>query len=330
MFSFCHHLQNIACNYYADLFLENEKDLELLPSNVREELIVITSKNETSPQRYSSSGKALLNAQAQCLSQLWEEVEQKEDIKHFKDLTAQANHSLDLDLDMHSQTQKVNHFQCDQGQCEESEAEANFYDVDPENLPEYYSFSSTSLNHTEWSDGRQHMESGFDDSIMATEGSTELSETTMASAKDCFSHLGKSFELANGSGDHLEDLRNKEPPKSFVNQIVDASGDFRACFTSTRAAEACQTLQTKACHCIATDTDSLPVSSKKDSRTTQTSKSDKSTVTEVYMADLDVLTEVLQFVLKPYDWFELFMMRVCLLGIHKAKGDGEGTEAIEG
>lgn len=287
---------HVLISEQEDLVSENEKELELLPSNVREELNVITSKNETNSQRYSSSGKGSCNAQAQCLSQLWEEVERREDIKHFKDLTAQANHSLDMELDMQSQTQKVNHFQSNQDQLyEESEAGANFYNVDQETLPEYYSFSSTSLSHTELSDGSQHMELGFNDSIMATKGSTELSdvhsETTMASAEDCFSRLGKSFELANDSGDHLKDLRNKEPPKSFVNQTVDASGDFKACFTSTRATEVCQILQMKACQSVATDTDSLPVSSKKDIHTIQMSTSDKSTVTEVYMADLDILAE---------------------------------------
>lgn len=287
---------NITSNSYTDIFsgLENENDLELLPSNVREELNVISSKNETSQQIYSSSGKGSCNAQAQCLSELWEEVEQREDICHFKDLTTQANHSLDMELDMQSHAHRVNHFHNDQDQLYE-EAEANFCDVDQETLPENYSFSSTSFNHTEWNDSSQHMESGFNDSIMATKGGTELSdvhsETTMASAVDCFSRLGKSFELANDSGDHLEVLRNKEPPRSFVNQVVDACGDFRACFTSTRATEVCPILQTKARRNVSTDTDSLPVSSKKDTHM-QTSTSDKSIVTEVYMADLDILTKV--------------------------------------
>ncbi|XP_057192231.1 RNA-binding protein 44 isoform X2 [Triplophysa rosa] len=286
---------HVQISEQEDFISENENDLELLPSNVREELNVVTSKNETSQQRYGSSGKGSCDAQGQGLSELWEEVEQREAIKHYHDLTAQANHSLDMELGMQSHAQRVNHFQNDQDRLdEESKAGANFCDVDQETMPEYYSFSSTSLNHTEWSDGSQHMESGFNDSIMATKGSTELSdvhsETTMASAVDCFSRLGQSFELAIDPGDHVEDLRNKEPPRTFVNQIVDACGDFRTCFTSTRATEICQILQTKASQSVVTDTDSLPVSSKKDTHM-QTSTSDKSIVTEVYMADLEILTE---------------------------------------
>ncbi|XP_056610077.1 RNA-binding protein 44 isoform X2 [Triplophysa dalaica] len=286
---------HVQISAQEDSILENENDLELLPSNVREELNIITSKNETSQQSYGSFSNGSCNAQAQCLSELWEEVEKREDIKHFHDLTSQANHSLDMELDMQCHAQRVNNFQNDQDRLdEESEAGENFCDADQETKPEYYSFSSTSLNHTEWSDGSQHMESGFNDSIMATKGSTELSdvhsETTMASAVDSFSRLGQSFELANEPGDHVEYLLNKEPPRSFVNQIVDACGDFRACFTSTRATEVCQNLQTKACQSVATDTDSLPVSSKKDTHVA-TSTSDKSIVTEVYMADLEFLTE---------------------------------------
>nr|XP_055070428.1 RNA-binding protein 44 isoform X1 [Misgurnus anguillicaudatus] len=301
----------------------NDEELELLPQNVREELNVPTSKNKITSHSCESPGEENLSAQAQCLSQLWEEVEQMKDIKHFKDPTAQANSSLDMELDMQSQARRINRIQNEQAQSydESSEGASNYCDMSQENLSEYYSFSNTSLNQTEWSDDSQNTEASFNDSIMATKGSTESSsETTITSPEDsgdCSSCLSNSFELAHDSENHLEDLRERELVQQmekklqvgsslkstssvqcgttsasfFVNQIVDASGDFRACFTSTRATEVCQTLQTKASQNVATDTDSLPVSNKKNTHTMQTSTSDKSTITEVYMADLNVITE---------------------------------------
>ncbi|XP_048050065.1 RNA-binding protein 44 isoform X5 [Megalobrama amblycephala] len=326
---------------------ENEKQLELLPNSVKEELNVLTAKSDVTKQNINSGCmQSTLNTRprqryderspdahppsyskgmcphAQCLSRLWEEVEKREDAKHFQDTTAQASFSLDMELDKQSRVQRNDYIQNDQDllydQMEKADHQmekADDHKLDQEVMPEYYSFSSTSLDHTVWSDGSQSTEAGYNDSIMATKGSTELSDepsdasmanATSANSTDCFSCLSNSFELADESGDRCEDLQKKQDSRYeqqieqinvvsskcgasvSVDQIIDACGDFRACFTSTCATEVGQIFQVKN---IATDTDLLAVSHEKDTQTVQMATSEKNTITEVCMSDLDILTE---------------------------------------
>ncbi|XP_067299824.1 RNA-binding protein 44 isoform X2 [Pseudorasbora parva] len=318
---------------------ESEKQLELLPNSVKEELNVLTVQSDAAKQNINfGCMQSALNTQkarrryddrspaahppsyskgmcphAQCLSRLWEEVENREDTKHFKDTTAQASFSLDMELDKQSKVQMNDYIQNDQHQLYDQMKRANDHNLDQEIMPEYYSFSSTSLEHTVWSDGSQSMEAGYNDSIMATKGSTELSDAAMTSATcanstDCFSCLSNSFDLADESGDSHEDLQRKqdsryEQPLEEINvgssksgasvsvdQIIDACGDFRACFTSTCATEVGQVFQVENVD-TDTDTDLLAVSHEKDTQTVQMATSEKNTITEVYMSDLDVLTE---------------------------------------
>ncbi|XP_016326334.1 RNA-binding protein 44-like isoform X3 [Sinocyclocheilus anshuiensis] len=314
---------------------ENEKQLELLPNSVKEELNVLTAQNDATvgctqstlntqktrcTQSHDYGGRAAhppsyskgMCPHAQCLSKLWEEVENREDTKHFKDTTTQANFSLDMELDMQSQVQRNDYTQNDQNQSYVQVEEADYHNLNQEAMPEYYSFSNTSLDHSTWSDGTRSADEAYNDSVMATKGSTELSDepsnatmATAANSTDCFSCLGNSFE----SGDHQEDVRKKHDSvyeqqieeinvgpslKSkcgasvSVDQIIDACGDFRACFTSTCATEVDQIFQLKN---VATDTDLLAVSHEKDTQTVQIATSEKNTITEVCMSDLDVLTE---------------------------------------
>uniref|UniRef100_A0A9J7ZGJ6 RRM domain-containing protein n=1 Tax=Cyprinus carpio carpio TaxID=630221 RepID=A0A9J7ZGJ6_CYPCA len=317
---------------------ENEKQLELLPNSVKEELKVLTAQNDATvgctqstlntqktrcTQNYDYGGPAAhppsyskgMCPHAQCLSKLWEEVENRDDTKHFKDTTTQANFSLDMELDIQSQVQRNDDTQNYQHQSYVQVEEADYHNLDQEAMAEYYSFSNTSLDHTAWSDGTQSTEAAYNDSVMATEGSTDLSDepsnatmATAANSTDCFSCLGNSFELDNESGDHQEDVKKKHDsvyeqqieinvgpslkskcgaPVS-VDQIIDACGDFRACFTSTCATEVDQIFQLKN---VATDTDLLAVSHEKDTQTVQIATSEKNTITEVCMSDLDVLTK---------------------------------------
>ncbi|XP_058642310.1 RNA-binding protein 44 isoform X3 [Onychostoma macrolepis] len=319
--------------------LENEKQLELLPNSVKEELNVLTAQNDATvgctqstlntqktrctqsydyggPAAHPSSYSKGMCPHAQCLSELWEEVENREDTKHFKDTTTQANFSLDMELDMQSQVQRNDYTQNYQDQSYVQVEEADYHNLDQEAMPEYYSFSNTSLDHSAWSDGTRSMEAACNDSVMATKGSTELSDepsnatmATAANSTDCFSCLGNSFELDNESGDHQEDVRKKHDlvyeqqieeinvgpslkskcgTSVSVDQIIDACGDFRACFTSTCATEVDQIFQQKN---AATDTDLLAVSHEKDTQTVQIATSEKNTITEVCISDLDVLTE---------------------------------------
>lgn len=81
-------------------------------------------------------------------------------------------------------------------------------------------------------------------------------------------------------------------PVSFsVSQAVDASNDFRACFTSTRATEITQDFFVKHCQDVSTGSDSCPVN--QETQTIQRPTSEKCTITDVYMSDLDALCEVI-------------------------------------
>lgn len=270
--------------------------------------------NARSTQRSSDAhpspyGKGMC-PHAQCLSQLWQEMENREDAKHFRDTSAQASFCLDMELDMQGQVQRNDDTQNNQNKSY-NPTEENDYNVDQETMPEYYSFSSTCLDHTAWSNGSQSVETGFNDSITAIKGSTELSDelsdganATAANSTDCFSCVSNSFELESGDG---HDLRYEQQitksnvgssPKSkssalvYVDQMIDACGDFRASFTSACATEIDQIFQVKN---VATDTDLLAVRHEKDTQTVQMATSDKNTITEVYMSDLDILTEVMYY-----------------------------------
>lgn len=76
-----------------------------------------------------------------------------------------------------------------------------------------------------------------------------------------------------------------------ASQAVDASSDFRACFTSTQATEITQDFFVKHCQDVSTGTDLCPVN--QETQTIQRPTSEKCTFTEVYMSDLDALCEVM-------------------------------------
>lgn len=81
-------------------------------------------------------------------------------------------------------------------------------------------------------------------------------------------------------------------PVSFsVSQAVDASNDFRACFTSTQATEITQGFFVKHCQDVSTGSDSCPVN--QETQAIQRPTSEKCTITDVYMSDLDALCEVI-------------------------------------
>lgn len=302
---------------------------------MKEELNVLTAKSDVTKQNLNSGGmQSSLNTRprqmyderspaahpplyskgmcphAQCLSRLWEEVEKREDTKHFQDTAAQASFSLDMELDKQSRVKRNDYIQNDQDLLCDQMEKADDHKPDQEVMPEYYSFSSTSLDHTVWSDGSQSTEAGYNDSITATKGSTELSDeptdasmanATSANSTDCFSCLSNSFELADEPGDSREDLQKKQDSRcqqqieeiNVVSSKCGASASvdqtIDACFTSTCATEVAQIFQVKN---IATDTDLLAVSHEKDTQTVQMATSEKNTITEVCMSDLDVLTEV--------------------------------------
>ncbi|KAF5905876.1 RNA-binding protein 44-like isoform X1, partial [Clarias magur] len=77
------------------------------------------------------------------------------------------------------------------------------------------------------------------------------------------------------------------PVRLSTSHAVDASNDFRACFTSNRSTEITQDLFVKHCQNVSINTDSCAVN-----QTTQTLlTSEKCIITEVFMSDLDAVCE---------------------------------------
>ncbi|KAM9487026.1 RNA-binding protein 44 isoform 2-T2 [Clarias gariepinus] len=79
------------------------------------------------------------------------------------------------------------------------------------------------------------------------------------------------------------------PVRLSVSHAVDASNDFRACFTSNRSTEITQDLFVKHWQNVSTDSDSCPVNQK--TQTIQMLTSEKCIITEVFMSDLDAVCE---------------------------------------
>ncbi|KAI4876859.1 hypothetical protein NFI96_011092 [Prochilodus magdalenae] len=75
-----------------------------------------------------------------------------------------------------------------------------------------------------------------------------------------------------------------------VSKAVDATSDFRSCFTSTQATEIGQNTFLKPCRDIAVSTDSF-TNCEQETQTVRMSASEKCTITEVRMSDLDALSE---------------------------------------
>ncbi|XP_062861956.1 RNA-binding protein 44 isoform X2 [Trichomycterus rosablanca] len=75
-----------------------------------------------------------------------------------------------------------------------------------------------------------------------------------------------------------------------VNQAVNASSDFRACFTFTRATEIDTNFFVKPTQDVSAGTDLL-INHDQGTQTVQRFTSEKCTVTEVYMSDLDAICE---------------------------------------
>ncbi|MCI4378460.1 hypothetical protein PGIGA_G00216220 [Pangasianodon gigas] len=366
---------------------EEEKTLRLLPNNVREELNLLKSKGHVSEdmsmkssQQYdcmqstsnnlSATRITLLNSfqqpehprknssDGQLLCQMWEERVpcNGKDFRVFKDPTAQASFLLDRELEMQG------HSQSDYDQVPLlPDTSSDFPNLEEETLPEYYSFNSTTIEHTsaQWSDATNT-------SMMATKGSTEASTTDESVAcgaengtfPDSVSFLSNSSEWTDLTED-CQNLSNEDdlecetkteeyhsvieeeasssaacipcinpswsasgqctqeseftcegcissaslselnvktttacevaPVSLSVSQAVDASNEFRACFTSTRATEITQDFFVKHCQDVSTGTDSCPVN--QETQTIQRPTSEKYTITDVYMSDLDALCE---------------------------------------
>ncbi|KAK3543775.1 hypothetical protein QTP70_027182 [Hemibagrus guttatus] len=367
---------------------EEEKTLRLLPNNVRAELNLLKYKGpiredmamrssqrfdemqSTSSSMFATQSKLLKSfhqpeqprnnsSDGQLLCQMWEERVRCDGkaFQVFKDQSAQASFLLDRELEMQAHSQSNDHDKVPL----QPDSNSDFPNLQEESLPEYYSFNSTTVEHTsaQWSDVTNT-------SMVATKGSIEAStndEPVTSGTQNCTlpdseSFLSQSSEWTDLSEDcqnlsSEDDLEcgtkadeyhsvNEEESSSSaactpcvnpswsasgqstqeseftyegcifstslgepnvkttktckvspvplsVSQTVDASSDFRACFTSTQATAITQDFFVKRCQDVSTGTDLCPVN--QETQTIQRPTSEKCTITEVYMSDLDALCE---------------------------------------
>ncbi|XP_017547920.2 RNA-binding protein 44 isoform X1 [Pygocentrus nattereri] len=80
-----------------------------------------------------------------------------------------------------------------------------------------------------------------------------------------------------------------------VSKAVDATGDFRCCFTSTQATETVRNTFVKPCRDVALGTESFTINCEQETQTLQVSTSEKCVITEVRMSDLDALSEEFEY-----------------------------------
>lgn len=363
-------------------------------NNVPQSNILNSFVQSEQPRKNSSDG--------QLLCQMWEERVQCDGKNfRFKDPSAQASFSLDRELEMQG---------CNQSDHDQIalQPDTNSDFLKEETLPEYYSFNSTTVEHTsaQWSDATNT-------SMMATNGSSEASnaDEPVACGADSGTLPDSVSFLSNSSvwtkcGPHLmevcQNLSNEDDLEcetktdeyhsvieeeasgsapcvpwvdqscsaskqcaregeftyegctssaslceqnvktttecevsavSFsVSQAVDASNDFRACFTSTRATEITQELLVKHCQDVSTDIDSRPVN--QETQTIQRPTSEKYTITEVYMSDLDAACEVsssdTQFLFcELYYLLVKRLQSLPCLGIQETQKDGRRALAFK-
>ncbi|XP_062389634.1 RNA-binding protein 44 [Sardina pilchardus] len=279
----------------------------------------------------------------------------------FKDNSAQASFSLDMELERQSKMAQscappANPVRQDPfGRVAENRT---YLDLAQETPPEYYSFNSTMFDQTSanlMENTGWPAEQNDVDSLMATRGSTECTANslTTSSAGLCLSEVSADESLrSNKPRDEFHSIMEESvdterwlncsvtpekphvspsqkphvdlpvklaaeksqqtpykdeqsvaesfmsisPDKSgvllpvsaapaTVNQMVDASGDFRARFTSTQ-----ESLAAPSTTDASTEMDS-PLCFDQDTQTSQVSTADKSVITEVHIADLDYLTK---------------------------------------
>ncbi|KAI5621152.1 RNA-binding protein 44 [Silurus asotus] len=318
--------------------VEDEKTLQLLPSSVREELNLIkakghvskndslssqqlncfqrTSNNLSTPQsnllnRFQQTEHPRMNnSDGQQFCQMWEEqVSCKvQDIRLFKDSSAQASISLDRELEMQDQNPSSDYDQVSLL----PDTNSGIPNLEKETLPEFYSFNSTTMEHTS-----AQLCDITDTSMMATESSIEAfigdepadcgADKKASSSTDSIPCISPSCSASGQCTQEVvithesyissaspNDLNVKTttscevspfPPN--VSQAVDVSTEFRVCFTATRATEITEDFFVKHCQDDSTDGDSCPVNR----ATIHTLTSDKNTVTDVYMSDLDAICE---------------------------------------
>ncbi|XP_035391705.1 RNA-binding protein 44 [Electrophorus electricus] len=258
----------------------------------------------------------LHTTKAQLLSRMWEGGVWcgGTEVAVFQDPSAQASFSLDVELDMQSHNQISG-----QGQRPmPAGTRADLTRLEQETLPEYYSFNSTVLAHgsAQWNDVTESHEPCCSDSMMATMGSAEVSTVEhverFPDSVSCVSNLSE----WTGFTEDYQDLSNEDelrgqhkllvesttqregcdvsPVACLMSQAVDVSSDFRDNFTSNQATEMSQSFFARPCRDVASGSDSFTINHEQETQTVQVSAYEKCTITEVYMSNLDAVSEKLK------------------------------------
>lgn len=241
------------------------------------------------------------------------------DNQNYKDPSAQASFSLDQELQDFNPGNNLM----------SSESTVEFTKFDQETMPQYYSFNDTIPENTsaQWGDARDVFETKgsteaaavfelvekpeacgaenaiFSKSISYHGNSTKWTDLTQMPGED-FSHGMESDRYHSMIDDdqvHLQTSINASVPRStcdtpvsqqVVNQTVDSSSDFRAHYTFTQATEIDPDFCEKPTQDTSTATGSSLVNYDQVTQTVQKVTWEKSTLTEVYMSDLDAICEV--------------------------------------
>ncbi|KAK1788841.1 hypothetical protein P4O66_014837, partial [Electrophorus voltai] len=305
-----------------EVFVRNPEQLGFDQSTSNESPSQITSANG-SQHAFDGSYAAqacpdqqeLHTTKAQLLSRMWEGGVWCGGTKVavFQDPSAQASFSLDVELDMQRHNQISG-----QGQRPmPAGTQADLTRLEQETLPEYYSFNSTVLDHgsAQWNDVTESHEPCCSDSMMATMGSPEVSTVEhverFPDSVSCVSNLSE----WTGFTEDYQDLSNEDelrgqhkllvesttqregcdvsPVACLMSQAVDVSSDFRDNFTSNQATEMSQSFFARPCRDVASGSDSFTINHEQETQTVQVSAYEKCTITEVYMSNLDAVSEVL-------------------------------------
>ncbi|XP_067117211.1 RNA-binding protein 44 [Osmerus mordax] len=164
--------------------------------------------------------------------QLWEEGAKQDDP------SAQANFSLDMELEMCSQKGATG---CLGGPC----AEAEYPTIAHETPPEYSSFNSTRLDRTEWNNSSQSAEAEGDDSLLANRGSAEEPLEGVSVASSCpleekEHYLNKScnctYDVEDSPGD-----RGRRDEALRCQQENEEEEDFHSIMEEDKSILLCQT-----------------------------------------------------------------------------------------
>ncbi|KAL6484732.1 hypothetical protein MHYP_G00067770 [Metynnis hypsauchen] len=141
-------------------------------------------------------------------------------------------------------------------------------------------------------------------------GSKKCTPARVSTSEETCSNIRSTRSCQNCKGSHV--------PLG-VSKAVDATGDFRCCFTSTRATEIGQNTFVKPCRDVALGTESF-TNCERETQTLQVSTSEKCVITEVRMSDLDALSEEFEYLKMMEEELKYLKKKIASPGCDKGSG----------